>query len=142
MNKILEILSKLGILRHGGTAGIYRNEAAPLDFEYMDSSRRKQNANEEEDKSGLNSQPESLSVQDDLETPLWVIIATWVLGALFWVVAIGAFIESNGLTGFWMTLAGLITVHHTNRLLAFIGVDLSPLWRISVVAVCLLSAAF
>ncbi len=135
MNKLLEILSKLGILKYGGTAGTYRNEAAPNEFEYMNMNRKKRDkitGSQDE------IQNDRQSAVADSDTPLWAITATWVLGALFWVIALGAFAEGKNLIGFWMVLAGLVTVHHTNKLLALVGIDLTPLWRVIVVAVCLL----
>ncbi len=73
----------------------------------------------------------------NIDSPLWMIIASWVLGALFWVAALDAFFGDDSLVGFWLMLAGLVTVHHTNKLLALVGVDLSQMWRIIVVLVCL-----
>lgn len=138
MNKILEILSKLGILKYGATAGTYKNEAAPSEFEYMNMSRKKGDAAEKSVENSQDSQEKSQDSSANLDCPLWMIIATWVLGALFWLVALGAFVDGANLIGFWMTLAGLVTVHHTNNLLTKIGVDLSQMWRVIVVLVCLL----
>ncbi len=135
MNKLLEILSKLGILKYGGTAGTYRNEAAPSEFEYMNKNRK------ERDKIAGSEQKipdNSKGNVAESDTPLWAIIATWVLGTLFWVLALGAFAEGKSLIGFWMVLAGLVTVHHTNKLLALVGIELTLLWRVIVVVVCLL----
>jgi hypothetical protein len=66
-----------------------------------------------------------------------MVIASWVLGTLFWVAALDAFSGDDNLIGFWLVLAGLVTVHHTNKLLAVVGVDLSPMWRVVVVLLCL-----
>ncbi len=41
MKKILEILSKLGVIKYGATAGTYKNETAPSEFEYMNMSGKK-----------------------------------------------------------------------------------------------------
>lgn len=143
MKKLLELLSRLGIMKYGAAAGTYRNAAeAPLDFEYMNMSRNKGAADLGIDADGVKADPDSLIAQDQINTPIWLIIVTWVLATLFWLLALGAFLQSDGMTSFWMTLAGLVTAHHTNKLLAVIGVDLSPPWRVVVVVVCLLAIAF
>ena len=143
MNKLLEILSKLGMLKYGASAGTYRNATeAPDDFEYMDMSRKKKDTAEGMGKDVPIDQQDTMTGVDGLDTPMLVIIVTWLLGALFWFVAIAAFAKGKNLIGFWLTLAGLVTVHHTSRLLSVIGIDLSLLWRAIVVAVCLLAIAF
>jgi len=143
MNKLLEILSKLGILKYGAAAGTYRNATeAPDDFEYMNMSRKKNATAEEANSVESTGQQGTMAGAGELDAPMWVIIATWVLGTLLWLVAIDAFINGKNLIGFWLTLAGLVTVHHTNQLLAVIGIDLSLLWRVIVVAVCMLAIAF
>jgi hypothetical protein len=138
MNKILEILSKLGILKYGGTAGTYKNEAAPSEFEYMSGANRESSSDDESGVGANDSQEKQQESSANLGSPSWMIVASWVLGALFWLVALGAFVDGANLVGFWMALAGLVTVHHTNKLLAKVGVDLSKTWRAIVVLVCLL----
>jgi len=143
MKKLLEILSKLGILRYGASAGTYRNATeAPDDFEFMNMSGKKTKGDDETSEDVSQSGSVSSTMQHELITPIWVVVVTWVVGALFLLVAIGAFAERYSLVGFWMTLAGLVTIHHTNRLLALVGVDLSPLWRIIVILVCLVVSTF
>ncbi len=137
MNKILEILSKLGILKYGATAGTYKNEAAPSEFEYMNVSGKNNATAEERSDSANDSQEQQQNPTGSLDSPLWLIIASWVLGTLFWVAALDAFLGDDNLVGFWLVLAGLVTVHHTNKLLAVVGVDLSLMWRVIVVLVCL-----
>jgi hypothetical protein len=138
MGKLLEILSKLGILKYGSTAGIYKNEAAPTDFEYMNKSGKEQGHAKDKDEASKENNQETAIVSNGTGTPLWMIVTSWVVGALFWLIALGAFAEGKGLIGFWMTLAGLVTVPHTNQLLSLIGIDLTPLWRVVVVLVCML----
>jgi len=141
MNKILEVLSKLGILKYGTSSGTYRNASeAPDDFEFMNMSSKKKDAAEEKSKDVSDDQQGSVVKAVGLDAPLWVILATWVFATLFWIIALGAFAEGKNLVGFWMALAGLVTAHHTNKLLAMVGVDLSLLWRIIVIVVCLLVA--
>ncbi len=143
MKKLLEILSKLGVLRYGADAGTYRNAAeAPDDFEFMNMSGSKTKTGNKTGEAETDTPPVATSAQHVRTTPLWVMIVTWVVGIFFWLVAIDAFSGEDNLLGFWMTLAGLVTVHHTNRLLAFVGVDLSPLWRVIVVVVCLVVSLF
>ena len=143
MKKLLEILSKLGILRYGASAGTYRNATeAPDDFEFMNMSGKKTKDDNETSEDALQSGSTAASTQNGLITPTWVVIITWMVGILFWFLAIGAFAGKDNLLGFWLALAGSVTIHHTNRLLAFIGVDLSPLWRVIVVVVCLVVSVF
>ncbi len=138
MNKILEILSKFGILRYGGTAGVYKDEAMPTEYEYMKRSWKKGDVAEKDGSNPSSGvQKEKKDTVGNMDTPLWMVIASWVLGVLFWVIALSAFVGGDNLIGFWMALAGLVTAHHTNKLLALVGVDLSLKWRAIVVAVCL-----
>jgi hypothetical protein len=137
VKKILELLSKLGILKYGATAGTYKNEAAPSEFEYMNSSNHKGAIAEEDSNNIQNSQEKQHGSVGNLGSPQWMVIASWVLATLFWVAAIDAFSGDDNLIGFWLVLAGLVTVHHTNKLLAVVGVDLSPMWRVVLVLVCL-----
>jgi len=141
MNKIVEVLSKLGILKYGASSGTYRNAAeAPDDFEYMNMSGKKKDDAKENSRDISEDQQGSIAKAGVLDASLPVIIATWVMAALFWLIALGAFAEGKSLVGFWMVLAGLVTAHHTNKLLAMVGVDLSLLWRITVIVVCLFVA--
>lgn len=137
MKKILELLSKLGILKYGATAGTYKNEAAPSEFEYLNSGNNKKATVKEDSNNTESSQENQYGSVSSLDSPLWMMVASWVLGALFWVAALDAFSGDDNLIGFWLLLAGLVTVHHTNKLLAKVGVDLSPVWRVVVVLVCL-----
>jgi hypothetical protein len=143
MNKLLTLLSRLGILRYGADAGTYRNAAeAPDEFEYMNRPGKRNKTGSEMAGDGPEIHAAVSSPQHESSIPVWLVIITWILGVLWWLLAIGAFAESNNLVGFWMVLAGLVTVHHTSRLMAFVGVDLSPLWRVIVVVVCLLVSVF
>jgi hypothetical protein len=137
VKKILEILSKLGVIKYGATAGTYKNETAPTEFEYMNMSGKKSAKAEESSDNTQYPQEQQQGSTGNIDSPLWMIIASWVLGALFWVAALDAFFGDDNLVGFWLMLAGLVTVHHTNKILSMVGVDLSQMWRIIVVLVCL-----
>jgi hypothetical protein len=141
VKKILEILTKLGLLKYGSASGTFKNAAEePSDFEYMNMSRKKDSAVKDNNDNSQNTQEHSKVISSDCGAPLWMVVASWVLGALFWLVALDAFSGDDYLAGFWLVLAGLVTVHHTNKLLGMIGVDLSSMWRVVVVVVSLLAA--